>query len=67
VATQPPLETPKAHRLSPWLLARAREMRKDPTPAEEKLWWCLRDRRLCDLKFRRQTPSTPYIIPQQGK
>ncbi|WP_072016450.1 endonuclease domain-containing protein [Neosynechococcus sphagnicola] len=36
------------------LLQRARELRSQQTSAEEILWECLRDRRLCDAKFRRQ-------------
>ncbi|QJB43482.1 Eco57I restriction-modification methylase domain-containing protein [Dolichospermum flos-aquae] len=36
------------------LLIRARELRQTQTPAEQVLWECLRDRRLCDAKFRRQ-------------
>lgn len=36
------------------LLIRARELRQQQTPAEQVLWECLRDRRLCDAKFRRQ-------------
>lgn len=36
------------------LLQRARELRKQQTPAEKILWECLRDRRLLNTKFRRQ-------------
>ena len=36
------------------LLQRARELRKQQTPAEKILWECLRDRRLLNAKFRRQ-------------
>jgi len=36
-------------------------MRREQRPAEEKLWWCLRDRRLCGLKFRRQVPIGNYV------
>jgi very-short-patch-repair endonuclease len=36
-------------------------MRLRPAPAEQKLWFCLRDRRLNGLKFRRQTVIGPYI------
>ncbi|HEX6901505.1 MAG TPA: endonuclease domain-containing protein [Thermoanaerobaculia bacterium] len=39
----------------------AREMRKNPTPAEEVLWERLRDRKLHGLKFRRQCPIGPFI------
>ena len=41
--------------------ARARELRKAQTPAEEAFWKLLRDRRLLRLKFRRQVPIGPYI------
>lgn len=40
---------------------RAREMRSEPTPAEEKLWERLRDRQLLGLKFRRQVEIDGYI------
>jgi very-short-patch-repair endonuclease len=40
----------------------AREQRRKPTPAEEKLWDVLRARRLAGLKFRRQHPLGPYIL-----
>src|SRR4051812_27193410 len=43
------------------LLARAREMRKQPAPAERKLWNRLRDRQLDGLKFRRQHVLGAYI------
>jgi very-short-patch-repair endonuclease len=37
-------------------------MRRDPTEAERKLWYALRDRRMQALKFRRQAPIGPYIV-----
>ena len=40
----------------------AREMRKEPTPAENVLWKVLRNRRLAGFKFRRQQPFGPYIL-----
>ena len=40
---------------------RARAMRKQPTPAERRLWQRLRNRQLGGLKFRRQLPLGPYI------
>src|SRR5690606_15335291 len=43
------------------LLARAKEMRKNPTKAEAKLWEELRNRNL-DSKFRRQHPISKYIV-----
>jgi very-short-patch-repair endonuclease len=36
-------------------------MRRDPTPAEGKLWHKLRNHRLGGLKFRRQMPVGPFI------
>jgi very-short-patch-repair endonuclease len=36
------------------LLEKARELRKQQTPAEAILWECLRDRQLLNAKFRRQ-------------
>ncbi len=46
---------------APRQTARARELRKEQTPAEEALWQLLRNRRLLRLKFRRQVPIGPYI------
>jgi very-short-patch-repair endonuclease len=43
------------------LTHRAREMRKEPSDAEHRLWLGLRDRRLDGLKFRRQLPIGDYI------
>ena len=42
--------------------SRARAMRRDPTEAERKIWYALRDRRMQALKFRRQAPIGPYIV-----
>ncbi len=42
--------------------ARARAMRRKPTEAERKLWYALRDRRMQQVKFRRQAPIGPYIV-----
>jgi very-short-patch-repair endonuclease len=36
-------------------------MRHDAAPAEQQLWWKLRDRRLGGFKFRRQQPVGPFI------
>src|SRR5271154_4025943 len=41
--------------------SRARAMRREPTEAERKLWYALRDRRMQSVKFRRQAPIGPYI------
>jgi UDP-N-acetylmuramoylalanine-D-glutamate ligase len=43
------------------LLRHARELRRDATPAERKLWQALRNRAHSGLKFRRQMPLGPYI------
>ena len=40
---------------------RARNLRRDQTDAEGKLWARLRTRQLCGLKFRRQHPIGPYV------
>ena len=56
-----PQVSQKPTRLSPLLLQRAREMRKDPMPPEKKLWNMLRDRQLAGLKFRRQVPIGNFI------
>ncbi|HEY7553676.1 MAG TPA: DUF559 domain-containing protein [Candidatus Binatia bacterium] len=40
---------------------RARRLRRDQTDAEQKLWARLRDRQLCDAKFRRQHPICQFV------
>ena len=40
--------------------SRARQLRKNMTDAERRLWSGLRDRRLDGLKFRRQVALGPY-------
>ena len=42
--------------------AGARELRHQPTPAEEILWQALRAGRLAGLKFRRQHPYGPFVL-----
>jgi Protein of unknown function (DUF559) len=37
-------------------------MRREPTDAERKLWYLLRDRRFVGVKFRRQAPLGRYIV-----
>jgi very-short-patch-repair endonuclease len=39
----------------------ARELRREQTDTERRLWNVLRDRRLLNLKFRRQHPIGNYI------
>ena len=41
---------------------RARELRREATPAEAYLWSHLRGRQLQGLKFRRQHPIDRYIV-----
>jgi very-short-patch-repair endonuclease len=48
-------------KVDPELLRRARGMRHEPAPAEQKLWWCLRSHRLNGFQFRRQHPVRGYI------
>ena len=43
------------------LVQSAREMRRKPTPAEEKLWAALRGKGLTGLKFRRQHVVGSFI------
>ena len=50
----PPRHTPQS-------IARARALRNRQTKAESLLWYVLRNRRLCGLKFRRQFPVEPFI------
>jgi very-short-patch-repair endonuclease len=40
---------------------RARQLRRDQTDAEQRLWARLRDRQLCGVKFRRQHPVGPFV------
>src|SRR5512138_3976098 len=48
--------------IHPNKLERAKEFRKDMTPAEEKLWQRLRANRLEGWHFRRQQVIEPYIV-----
>ena len=43
-------------------VVRARELRRQGTPAEDVLWEFLRDRRFRGCKFRRQHPLGPFIV-----
>lgn len=52
----------RTHRTAPgYVVALAREFRKKPTEPEAFAWECLRSRRLCGFKFRRQHPIGRYI------
>src|SRR4051812_7973873 len=44
------------------LLGFARQLRRDTTDAERKLWWILHSRKLAGFKFRRQVPMAGYIV-----
>ncbi len=51
----------KAKRSTPKIMHRAGELRKDPTPAEARLWVYLRMNRAEGVSFRRQHAIGPYI------
>ncbi|MCT7953081.1 DUF559 domain-containing protein [Ancylothrix sp. C2] len=51
----------KNRRIPEALLQRARELRKQQTPAEKLLWQCLRNRQLLNAKFRRQHNIDRFI------
>jgi very-short-patch-repair endonuclease len=40
----------------------ARQMRQEPTPAEDALWEVIRNRKLDNFKFRRQHPIDRFIV-----
>ena len=40
---------------------KARQLRRDQTDAEQRIWARLRDRQLCGAKFRRQHPIGPFV------
>jgi very-short-patch-repair endonuclease len=44
------------------IVGAAREQRRQPTPAEEQLWGCLKNRQLGGLKFRRQHPYERFVL-----
>lgn len=50
------------HKTPPEITARARNMRRNPTPAESCLWSFLRGRQIEGRKFVRQYPIPPYIV-----
>lgn len=50
----PPRTTPKGYE-------HARQLRKEPTPAERKLWTHLRRNQLLGVNFRRQHAIGPYV------
>jgi very-short-patch-repair endonuclease len=52
---------PRSQRSNPKILHRAGELRKEPTPAERKLWAYLRGLSEDGIHFRRQHAVGPYI------
>ena len=44
------------------ILERARELRREMTPQERRLWRRLRGKQLYGLRFRRQHPIAPFIV-----
>jgi very-short-patch-repair endonuclease len=43
-------------------IGQARALRRSAPSIEQFLWKLLRDRKLSDLKFRRQVPIGPYVV-----
>ncbi len=52
---------PRSQRSTPFIRHAAIELRKEPTPAEAKLWSRLRNNQL-GVAFRRQHAIGPYIV-----
>ena len=44
------------------LLSFAKNMRQTQTDAETKIWYHLRAKRMCGVKFKRQVPMGAYIV-----
>ena len=44
------------------MASRARQLRKNSTPAEQNLWGHLRRKQMKGCKFRRQCPIGPYTV-----
>jgi len=51
-----------AKRSNPKTMHRAGELRREPTPTEQKLWAYLRGNKLNGVKFRRQHAIGNYIV-----
>ena len=54
--------TPRIRGTTPVVEAAARRLRRNMTPAEQKLWGALRNRQLDGLKFRPQHPMGAFIL-----
>lgn len=50
------------HHNPPALIQHARDMRHEPSKAENVLWQVLRNRQMCGLKFRRQHVLASFIL-----
>jgi len=44
------------------VVERARNLRREQTPADQRLWLAIRNRQLAGLKFRRQHPYGQFIL-----
>ncbi len=60
--TSPDRTTPRIRGTTPEIEAAARRLRRNLTPAEQKLWQALQRRQLAGLKFRAQHPVGPFIL-----
>ena len=49
------------HKYNKHSLSNAKELRKNMTLFEQKLWFYLRAKRFCNIKFKRQVPIGNYI------
>ena len=54
--------TMRQKRSTPQMLLRARQLRKELTPEEQRLWLRLRGNQIRDTAFRRQHAIGPYIV-----
>ena len=54
--------TPRIRGTTPEIEAAARRLRRNMTPAEQKLWDALKGKHLDELKFRPQHPVGPFIL-----
>ena len=55
-------DSQSARHTHPAILSRARELRREMTPQEHKLWQRLRGKQLLGLRFRRQHPINRFIL-----
>ena len=60
--TSRPKTTPRIRGTTPEVEAAARRLRRNMTPAEQKLWEALKGKKLGGLKFRAQQPVGPFIL-----